>query len=134
MTRRPDWPERLDAFLEERRDRMFAWGEHDCVLAAADWVLQATGRDPIEGWRGRWSNAAEAARMIAKAGGIEAAVTVRLGLPLDAVAQAQRGDIALVEHDGRKTLGIVTDSGLACPGENGMVILPINAAGYAWRV
>ena len=88
MTRHPDWPERLAAFLEARRDRPFAWGTHDCVLMAADWVLEATGTDPIEGWRGRWSSASQAARMLEQAGGVPGAVTARLGEPLHNVVRA----------------------------------------------
>lgn len=134
MTRHPDWPERLDAFIEARRNRPFAWGAHDCVLMAADWVLEATGVDPIEGWRGRWKSASQAARMLAQAGGIPGAVTARLGKPLDPVLFAIRGDIALLVHDDRKTLGVVTDAGLACPGKRSMVIVPITSAEFAWRV
>lgn len=134
MTRHPDWPERLAAFLEARRDRAFAWGSHDCVLMAADWVLEATGTDPIEGWRGRWSSASQAARLLEQAGGVPGAVTARLGEPLHNVLAAIRGDIAFVKHDGRKTLGVVTDAGLACPAEQGTVILPVTSAEAAWRV
>lgn len=134
MSRHPDWPERLSAFLEARRDRPFEWGAHDCVLMAADWVVEATGVDPIDGWRGRWSSASQAARMLAQAGGVPGAVTERLGRPLESVLLAGRGDIGLFIHDGRKTLGVVTDAGLACPGEHGMVIVPLTSAEAAWRV
>lgn len=132
--RHPDWPERLNAFIDARRDRPFAWGTHDCVLMAADWVLEATGVDPIEGWRGRWSSASQATRMLQQAGGVPGAVTARLGKPLDSVLLASRGDIALFVHDGRTTVGVVTDAGLACPAEHGMVIVPIHTAEAAWRV
>lgn len=134
MTRHPDWPERLHAFIESRRDLPFEWGTHDCVLMAADWVREATGVDPIEGWRGRWRSTSEAARLLVQAGGIPGAVAERLGKPLESVLLAGRGDIALFVHEGRKTLGVVTDAGLACPGEQGMVIVPVADAEAAWRV
>ncbi|MBM3855052.1 MAG: hypothetical protein FJ399_18170, partial [Verrucomicrobia bacterium] len=32
--RLPDWPARLDAFIEQRRRSAFAWGVHDCCQFA----------------------------------------------------------------------------------------------------
>lgn len=132
--RHPDWPELLAEFIEVRRDRAFAWGSHDCVLMAADWIEQATGVDPIADLRGRWTDALQAARTIAEVGGLNAAVTARLGRAHDCVLMARRGDVALIVHAGRQTLAVVTDAGLACPGEAEMAVVPLSAAEVAWPV
>lgn len=47
MTRRPDWRERLAAYLLGARAIPFDWGAHNCVLACADAVLAMTGADIV---------------------------------------------------------------------------------------
>lgn len=82
----------LRRFLEEREAVPFGWGRdaNDCgafILAGAQ---AQTGRDPMPGRR--WSSARGAARLIARAGGMEALVdSVFRPIPL---ARAGRGDIA----------------------------------------
>lgn len=132
--RLPDWPEQLVRFVDEARGRPFEWGEHDCVTAAADWVAQCTGVDPIADLRGRWTSAAEAARVIAELGGLEPAITARLGAPLKSPLFAQRGDLALLRIDGRQTLAVVIGADVVGPGEDGLVPLPVASAEVAWRV
>ena len=63
IKRRPDWPEKLAAFIETRRERVFSWGEQDCALLAADAVLEMTGVDLASGLRGYKSARGAAARM-----------------------------------------------------------------------
>lgn len=132
--RHQDWPERLALFIDARRDRPFAWGDNDCVLAAADWICSATGEDPAAGWRGKWDDARSAMFMLKQMGGIEAAVTAQLGRPHATVGLAGRGDIGLVRHEDRHTLGVVIDAGLACPANQGLVVLPISSVSIAWPV
>lgn len=58
MTRVEDWPERLAAFIEQRRKMPFAWGSNDCALFAADAVCAITGVDLGEPFRGRYDDEA----------------------------------------------------------------------------
>src|SRR3990170_2470650 len=100
MRRFEDWPERLDAAIEAARVRPWRWGDHDCVLFAADLVLAMTGIDPMRGLRGRYNTAIGAARIIRRTGGgdLEGAVASilgGLGYPTIAVTEAQRGDAIL---------------------------------------
>ena len=41
----------------------FAWGEADCCLMLADWILRVTGRDPAAHLRGLYETAAECQRL-----------------------------------------------------------------------
>jgi len=59
----PDWPARLDRFLQERRERSFQWGDHDCCLFALDWVEAATGVRLAEA-RGLYQDAEGAAALL----------------------------------------------------------------------
>lgn len=45
------------------------WGVQDCWLFPADWVLRRTGRDPAARYRGQYSTAAAAWRLVWRAGG-----------------------------------------------------------------
>src|SRR5690554_354752 len=101
MERYNDWPERLAAFVETRRARVFSWGSQDCALFAADAVLEMTGVDPAKGLRG-YKSARGAANRIKKAGGMRALAS---NLPQKHPGLAQRGDVVLVELDGRETFG-----------------------------
>ena len=130
--RRQDWPERLAAFNQARRRMPFAWGSNDCVTLAADWIEEATGVDPIADIRG-WSDALSAGRTIEALGGLEAAITARLGDGI-APAFAQRGDVVLLDIAGRETVGVVYGTHAMGPGEEGAVMVPMSVALAAWRV
>lgn len=54
----------LADFLSIAASRGFVWGEHDCMMFAADWARTLTGKDPAQGWRGSYSNQLEAAEII----------------------------------------------------------------------
>jgi hypothetical protein len=62
----PDIGDFLDRWAGERH----AWGVRDCSVGfVSSWVEACTGIDPASGFRGRYSTARGAARMITRAGG-----------------------------------------------------------------
>lgn len=132
MQRHDNWPERLADFIETRRDTPFAWGVNDCAGFAFHAVEAITGVDPIASLR-RYKTPLGAARILTREGGMRALVTARLGEPVGA-ASAQRGDVVLVQIDGRDTLVVCTGDRLAGPGVDGLVLLPLSAGLVAWRV
>lgn len=138
LLRPVDWPERLAAFLEERRRVPFAWGANDCVSFAADAAVAITGRDPLGGLRGRWRSESDAARLLQSMGGLEAACHAVLGDPREGAAAkyAPRGAIVCVVISGeRPTVGIVAGNGCWCaPGEQGLVFRPMSEVSLAWEV
>lgn len=124
MTRFLDWPERLNDFLEGRRERPFSWGDNDCVLFAADAVLAMAGEDIVALWRG-YDNEREALRRLRDVGGMRGLMEI-VGLPEKPVGLAQRGDLVLVMNDGRETFGVVAGHGHWCgPGEDALVFRPL---------
>lgn len=131
MTRFNDWPERLAAFIEARRARAFSWGSQDCALFAADAVLEMTGVDLADGLRG-YTSASGAAKRIKKAGGMRALAGE---LPEKHPGLAQRGDVVLVELEGRETFGIVAGNGYWCgPGVDGLVFRPMSEVETVFEV
>ncbi len=135
--RRPDWPERLAALIEERRRAPFRWGAQDCCLLAADAVVAMTGEDPATAWRGRYTSEVEAEALLGPAGGLEAMVAAALaefGAAECSPAFAQRGDVALVLAGNQPTMGVVLGDVVAAPGPEGLTFLPPAAIQRAWSI
>lgn len=68
----------LDEFLEAEDALPFVYGGNpgtvDCLMRCADWAAALTGKDPAAGWRGTYSTAAGAWRIVTRAGGMVAHV------------------------------------------------------------
>lgn len=123
--------EALVALIEGRSATPFAWGPNDCVTFAAHAVRAQTGVNPLKGLgRHRWRSAKGAARALAAHGGLEAAVDGVL--PRIAPAMAHRGDVGLVEIDGRASLVVFEGATVVGPGLEGLERLPRSAVRAAW--
>lgn len=131
MTRREDWPERLVAYIDARAAEPFAWSVNDCATFAGDWVLEATGVDPIADFRNPYSEVS-AGRALRRLGGIAKATSSRL--PEKPPAFAMRGDLGLVEIEGRESLVIVDGDTVVGPGPNGVERLHRSLLVRAWEV
>lgn len=131
--RHEDWPRRLQAFVRARRRMPFAWGSNDCSTLAADWVLEATGTDPLYGMRGGWSDARQAMARIAEMGGLRQAATDLLG-PEIAPSLAQRGDVVLIVVGDRETLAVCVGEHALGAADAGALLAPMSDAIAAWRV
>lgn len=87
-------------FIAAASRQPFAWGRHDCLLLAADWVRTATGRDPAEAWRGTYASALGALRLIRRAGGLEALARTAMssagGAGFPETTAPRDGDVAIV--------------------------------------
>jgi hypothetical protein len=131
-----DWPQRLDTHLRARACTPFEWGHNDCCSFACDGVLLMTGSDPMRPLRGRYTSERGARRLISSAGGLQPLVCRYLGVPMEDVRQASRGDLVLVPNqagDG-PALGICVGAMAASAGVAGVVLSPMSAVLAAWRI
>lgn len=88
---------RLSDYLAEVMARPWAWGACDCCFFAGEWIFAATGRDPIAPYRGRYSTAIEARRLIVAAGGLSGLLDPEMArCGFRKTAAPQTGDIAVV--------------------------------------
>lgn len=127
----PDWPERLAAFIESRRETPFEYGTNDCCLFAADAVLALTGVDFAAEYRGKYSTKLGAARLLTKVGGTLGIADEKLEpLPL---ALAGRGDIVLVPTDEGDALAVCVGPSAAAPTERGLTFVPRTVFKRAWK-
>jgi len=131
--RRLDWPAALNAAIEAARNKPFAWGTHDCCMFAAHAVQEMTGADFAEPFRGRYSDATGALRVLTEAGGPDLIASRALGRPIP-IGFAQRGDVIMVDIEGRKALAICLGAHAAGPGPDGLVFVPVTQWLKAWRV
>ncbi|RZL39859.1 MAG: hypothetical protein EOP35_02570 [Rubrivivax sp.] len=132
MNRHPDWQSRLQALVSARLCAPFAWGANDCCLFACDAALAVTGIDPAAAERGTYSTERQAARLLARLGGVRAIGAARFG-PETIPAAAQVGDVGVVETGGRESLAVCGGAHWLAPGELGLERLPLEAASAVWR-
>lgn len=129
----------LDAYLAERNGRAFTWAGNNCCHFAADWVHVATGRNPMAGLNVT-PCATSARSTLKRLGGLASAWTRQWGRQPIAPAQAQLGDVVLVQADTAPggatpghTMGICAGATVAVPGADGALLhLPMSQAVQAW--
>lgn len=126
-----DWPARLQAVVTRAHAQRFAWGEHDCVLWAADCVQAQTGIDLMARYRGAYSTPKQAYRLLRAEGGLRGAGDY--AGPRIAPAMAAEGDIGLVRGC-RPMLGVMLGGVWMVASTVGLRALPRDAAVMAWGV
>ena len=134
-TRRPGWEHRLAEAIEAARDRPFRWGRHDCAIFAFDLRRDiAGGHDVAALWRGRYTTARGAVRMMRRLGwhALEAVGRDLLGEPLPSVHLAQRGDLVLANTG--LGFGVCLGARAAGIAPEGLVFVPLSACRLVWRV
>lgn len=131
MTRIESWPEALYEHVESKRDVPFSWGTHDCSTFAAGAVEAMTGETvtlPVV------ESAAAYVAYLAEHGPLADLVTAELGDPLPSPAFAQRGDVVIVDMDGRESLAVCLGVEAIGPSADGLLAVPMTTASAAWRV
>ena len=130
MNRLPDWPQRLDSYVEGLRSVPFAWGTADCCQFIAGAIHAVTGEDLRELFD-PYDSEEGAQIILGQFGGLAGLMTRALGEPIH-VSRMGRGDVCITDHDGaaRVCLG----SHLVSFGSDGLNFVKRNRAGIAWRV
>lgn len=111
MRRFQDWPERMQAFIEENRSRAFNWDGWHCALWSLAHVDAITGTSHYDTHRPFCHDEQSSLEYIEGLGGIEAAVTQTFGPPLLTARKAQRGDLVMIQSTEGPALGVLDLSG-----------------------
>lgn len=120
-------PESVFAIADEVMSRPFSWGVCDCVTATCDVYLRLHGVDLLSPWRGRWTGAVSAERLVRDMGGPLACASEmarRAGL----VQGAKTGGIGL---SGRTLVVCVTPGIWVGKSKNGFGI--VRTSDWAWH-
>lgn len=103
MILREDWPERLNAYVDTIRAKVFDWGPFDCCSMPADGIQAMTDRDFMAHMRGYTSAAGAYQKLLAVySGGIDVAIAaIAKDLAWIKVAPpfAHRGAVMLIGVD-----------------------------------
>lgn len=106
--RRPDWRQRLHAYVAAAWRQPFDWAGANCGLFVAGAIEAMTGVDPAEALRGRCGSAAAARRALRRLGYEDHVAMAAAWLAPCAPAESQVGDVAVVPTaDGERALGLV---------------------------
>lgn len=132
MKRFYDWQLRFEAFVRERAQRPFCWGENDCGLFAAACVEAITGERVGEALRG-YHSARQALRLQRRPGGLRALACEALGEPISA-RLANTGDIVLIPAGKREALAVCNGGCAIVPGPEAMTAVSMQHALLGWRV
>lgn len=136
ITRREDWPERLNDYIESRRDTPFEWGTNDCCMFAAHAIEAMTGENPAAEFVRKYKKQRSAQKIIKDHGGdLAGLICTKLGQEIDP-RQAQRGDVMLVQipTEDRECAAVCLGDVWAAPGQDGLVFGTMKSALTAWRV
>jgi hypothetical protein len=130
--------DRLARFLTCAAARAFVFGGvegQDCLMWLADWIVARRGFDPAADWRGRYSTARGAARILSRRGGMIRHLD--LCLTPHGIGRAdmpRRGDIAVV-REAEGTIGaIMIDRRLCCAVRDGGLVFRRRPILAAWRI
>lgn len=141
--RNHNWHIHLAHYIEERRDRPFVWGEHDCCLFCADAAVLVCGTDPAEPYRGKYHDEPGAWQALEDYGDGTIAGAWSRCFPEIRVNLMQRGDVCLfevtpaAEHPQARHACALCFSGrlwMVTPGDTGLRTLPPSRAVMAWRI
>ena len=142
MKRIENWQCALSAFLAEREELLFRYGQHDCCLFACDAVAAITGVDVGAVYRNAYQNRTEAMKAVSHQTGVRSIraaaekVTKAHAMPQLAVLTAQRGDVVMIRRGVDYSLGIVdlTGAKIAVAAARGLLRVDLQFAIAAWRV
>ncbi|PCI62051.1 MAG: hypothetical protein COB35_05050 [Gammaproteobacteria bacterium] len=125
----------LFAFIEQHKNTPFAWGKFDCCLFAADAITLLTGNDPAAEFRGKYSTALGAKRVLKRYGNGDLVNTLiaKLGEP-KAVLCVNRGDAVLINNNNDPAVGICLGNFVAVVTTDGLKTVALNKITLAWEV
>lgn len=126
----------LSNYIKKQQAKPFVWGEHDCALFAANWLLERTGRNIARQLRGCYCSEQSSIDHIQQLGYVDLSDAVHglLGKPIKHVKLVQRGDIALLDSPQGIACGIVCADGVVALSHRCLITVPLSHVVAAWRV
>lgn len=136
LTRRRNWRTHLHLYLSSVKAEPLVYGTHDCGLGLAAGAIEAmTGVDIANPWRGRYSTALGAVRMLFEDGFNGLEDLGRSLLPAAHPSMGQLGDIALIETgDVLGAFGLVIGERVLVLTETGTGSVDLLSAKLVFRV
>ncbi len=135
ITRLPDWPERLQTYLDSCEVKTFGYGRFDCAIFATEAVQSITGTIFMVPRYSSLKEALAAVGSVHKLRKFMRLYAVQHELPSIPPLTAQRGDVVLIRRRKGYSLGVIGMNGMIhAPGKRALLQLPLTDAVEAWRV
>lgn len=137
IKRRGDWHSRLNAFIDSVKRQPFDWATNNCGEHFAFGAVKAmTDADIGAHYRGRYTTATGAVRVMRKDGFDNLGDLVASHLPEIHPSRARLGDLVAIPEDSPFgfTLGVVNGESVLVLCERAMGIVPISQATRAFAV
>jgi hypothetical protein len=137
IQRRGDWHSRLNAFVDGVKRMPFDWATNNCGEHFAFGAVKTmTDVDIGSHYRGRYTTAAGAVRVMRKDGFDNLGDLVASHLPEIHPSRARLGDLAAIPDDSPFgfTLGVVNGETVLMLGEHSMAVVPISQAARTFAV
>ncbi|WP_176086995.1 hypothetical protein [Martelella sp. HB161492] len=137
LKRLDGWRARFDAACDTMRSEPFSWGENDCAVGlVGNLTLALTGADLAAPWRGRYTTAIGALRVLRHDGFADLGALAASILPECHIARARIGDIAAIpSEDGFGfALGVVNGERIFVLTDAGFGTVDLMTAKRAFRV
>lgn len=131
--RQPNWERRLTAVVQKHMDMPASWGTSDCYQFPDDAVEALTGERMHRASFG-YSTEAGAAKKLRKRGFANVGEAFAARFPEISPSLAQRGDIGVIEREGRVYGGVFTSLGFMARGERTLEPVATSEVTRAWRV
>lgn len=127
------WEKRLSGVIAEHKAAAKQWGRYDCWMLAMDVYHSMTGEElypQLDGYRTERGGY----KKFAKLGFTTVKQALDAKLTTKGKFSAMRGDLAVVERGGVLACGVITSTGIATWGEEGLIFLPIAEAVEVYEV
>ena len=144
MKKNLDWEIDFSNFIDENKNKPFAWGSWDCILMSNAMLKAMTGESLLpKSWK-NWKTQEQAYKAIDKlsngkglAAGIENAMKKKKNWSKIAPPYATKGDVIvfqLIDGDGDSISAIHDGNGALCVEESGLHCKQDIKITHAWRL
>lgn len=128
-----DWPDRLEDYVNVKRNEAFKWGTNDCALFAKGAVEAIKSDAPTKDLVIRYRSQSGAIQWLKDHDAVDLWYFIDTYFTRIDVRQAQRGD--LVGHiTTDKSLGVCLNGMFATPSDDGILFASMTDAVTAWRI
>jgi len=132
MARIDGWEVRLNDVIDAALHEPFVWGQQDCSLFAAKCADAVNGTSIEAKHRGRYKTLRGATGRMKRLGGCEGVLRSE-GFVKVLTLFAQRGDIVIINQEGREAMGVINGGKIVAASHDGLVFLPMTEAVGVWR-
>jgi hypothetical protein len=124
------WEEALSDYIASKRDEPFQYGVNDCCMFAAGAVEVMTGVDPMQEFKGTYSDLRGSIKALKEIGEGDLETTLDGKFEEVAISHAQRGDLAFFDE----SVGVVMGSFAYFVSDEGLERIPREMWEKCWSI